>query len=89
MELTSNEIAVMRSLANNFYGERGDGVWANAINDSVTPSGITGKALAGVVSSLCKKGLIVSDEYEKNEQVIWMRDIGRGYIEEHKLFEEA
>ena len=87
MELTTNEIAVMRSLANNHYGDQGDGVWAWAINDSQTPSGITGKSLSGVVGSLCKKGLIASEEYEKNEDVIWMKDAGRTYITENKLVE--
>lgn len=79
-DLTQNEVAVLKSLANNHYGDDGDGVWAWAVNDSRTPSGITGKALSGVVGSLCKKGLISSEEYEKNEDVIWMKEAGKQAI---------
>lgn len=78
--LTENEKAVMKSLANNHYGEAGDGVWSWAVNDSQTPSGISGASLSGVIGSLCKKGLIRSEEYEKNEDVIWMNDLGARYI---------
>ena len=80
--LTNSEIAVLKSLANNYYGEQGDGVWSFAINESSTPSGLEGKALAGVVGSLCKKGMIVSEEYEKNEWVIYMRPPGAVAITE-------
>lgn len=87
MILTENEHAVMRSLANNHYGDRGDGVWSNSINDSSTPSGLSGKTLSGVIGSLCKKGLISSQEYERNEDVIWMKASGEEYIIEHNLVE--
>jgi len=80
LTLTENEKAVMKSLANNHYGTDGDGVWSWAVNDSDTPSGITGPSLSGVIGSLCKKGLIRSEEYEKNEDVIWMNDSGKEYI---------
>jgi len=86
--LTENEIKVLRALANNAYGDNGDGVWADCINDSHTPSGITGNALSGVVGSLCKKGLIASKEYEANSQVIWMRDAGREAIAQLGLAED-
>lgn len=78
--LTPNEVAVLKSLANNTYGYGGDGVWSFAINDSDTPSGLTGKVLSGTVASLCKKGLIRSEEYEKNEDVIWMNESGKQAI---------
>lgn len=65
IHVTHNEMAVLRSVLNNFYldsteGEAviNNGVWSNCINDSDTPSGIEGKALSGVVSSLVKKGLL-------------------------------
>lgn len=77
MELTENEIKVMRSLANNAYGDNGDGVWSWAVNESMEPSGIEGHALAGVVGSLVKKGLYRSEEYEKGEWVLWLTDKGR------------
>ena len=86
-DLTANEIAVLKALANNCYGDKGDGVWSWAVNDSTTPSGIEGKSLSGVIGSLCKKGYIVSEEYERNEDVIWMREPGRAYIEANGLFE--
>lgn len=90
INLTANEIAVMCALANNYYGDNGDsdngdGVWSWAINDSYTPSDVTGKSLSGTVSSLIKKGLISSQEFEKNEDVIWMNDSGKAYIIENDL----
>lgn len=83
--LTDNEKAVMKSLANNHYGEQGDGVWSNAVNDSQTPSGITGASLSGVIGSLCKKGLITSEEYDKNEDVLWMTNLGKQYVADEGL----
>jgi DNA-binding MarR family transcriptional regulator len=85
INLTDNEIAVLRSLANNHYGDEGDGVWSFAINDSDTPSGITGPSLSGVIGSLCKKGLIRSEEYDRNEDVIWMNAAGKAEIAERGL----
>lgn len=84
--LTDNEKAVMKALANNHYGDKGDGVWSSAVNDSNQPSGIEGKALSGVVGSLCKKGYISSEEYERKEWVIYMNPLGAAYIEANKLF---
>lgn len=55
--LTENEFAVLQSLAFNNYGDWGSDVWSWAVNDSQKPSGLTGKTLSGVVSSLCTKGL--------------------------------
>lgn len=65
IELTDSEQKVLKSLANNNYGDQGDGVWSWAVNESLTPSGITGNALAGVVGSLVKKGLYRSEEYDR------------------------
>jgi hypothetical protein len=87
--LTQNEIAVLRSLANNDYGTEGDGVWSWAVNHSLTPSGIEGKALSGVVSSLCAKGVISSQEYERNENVIYMNPVGKELIQSLGLVEMA
>lgn len=87
IQLTDNEKAVMRALANNHYGTDGDGVWSWAVNESATPSGIEGKALSGVVGSLVKKGLISSEEYERNEWVIWMKPAGAEYIKANNLVE--
>ena len=85
--LTDNEKSVMKSLANNNYGDCGDGVWSNAVNDSLTPSGITGASLSGVIGSLCKKGFITSSKYEKNEDVIWMTETGKAYVTDQRLVE--
>jgi hypothetical protein len=83
--LTENEHAVLKALYNNAYGEKGDGVWAWAVNDSHEPSGITGKSLSGVVGSLCKKGLYRSEEYDKNEWVLYTTELGNSVMKE--LFE--
>ena len=85
--ITENEQKVLRSLANNHYGEKGHGVWSWAVNDSDTPSNIEGKALSGVIGSLCKKGFIVSEEYDVNEGVIWMLPKGAAYIKKHEFYE--
>jgi hypothetical protein len=87
INLTVNEVAVLKSLANNCYGDNGDGVWSWAVNDSMTPSDLQGKTLSGVIGSLCKKGLIRSEEYEKNEDVIWMNQLGKDEILERNLIE--
>jgi hypothetical protein len=76
IELTDNEQKVLKSLANNNYGDYGDGVWSWAVNDSQCPSGIEGNALSGVVGSLVKKGLFRSEEYERNEWVLWRTEAG-------------
>jgi hypothetical protein len=71
MTVTTNEAKVLKSiLTNDFTMSNGripekfegtDWIWSDCINDSRYPSGINGKALSGVVSSLCQKNLIQSD----------------------------
>lgn len=56
-EITRNEHKVLRAILTNDF--QAGGTWANCINDASEPSGIEGKALAGVVSSLAKKGLLI------------------------------
>ena len=62
---TENEAKVLRSIATNSYCDanyrsprtyQAPDVWMDCINDSGLPSGIEGKALSGVCSSLSKKG---------------------------------
>lgn len=60
MTLTDKEARVLKALAYNYFGE-GSGTWCWAVNDSNAPSGVTGKALAAVVGSLEKKGLVRTD----------------------------
>ena len=79
--LTENEAAVMLSLKHNHYGDEGDGVWSWAINESQKPSGITGKTLSGVVGSLAKKGMLVSEEYDRGQDVIWLKPAGKEYMQ--------
>ena len=58
--LTTNETAVLLAIAFNDFGDGpGTEIWADCINESSKPSGITGKALSGVVSSLANKGFIL------------------------------
>lgn len=57
--LTANETAVLNSIAHNFYGYGpGSDIWADSINDSEKPSGLSGNVLSGTVSSLAQKGFI-------------------------------
>ena len=59
MTLTANETAVILAIAFNYFSnEPGAEVWVDCINESSKPSGVTGKALSGVIASLVKKGLV-------------------------------
>ena len=71
MNLTNKEFAVLRAIATNCFNHMNYGiptcyeeanaeVWTNCINDAKYPSGLEGKALSGVCSSLVRKGLIQS-----------------------------
>lgn len=72
MHITSNEMKVLRTVCRNDftgangalpknYSEASDWIWSDCINESRFPSGIEGRALSGVVSSLCQKGLLQID----------------------------
>jgi hypothetical protein len=75
--LTANETAVLKSLAFNNYGDGGSDVWSWAINDSSEPSGIEGKALSGVVASICKKGIYkTADAGGKDGAYIYRTELG-------------
>lgn len=81
---TANEMAVLQALAfNNFSVGMCDdfqgATWSDCINDSEKPSGIQGRSLSGVVSSLCQKGYITSAEYDTNEWTISWTDMGREF----------
>lgn len=72
--LTDSETKVLKALRDNHYGE-GECTWAFDVNHSESPSGITGKALAAVIGSLQKKGLI-SCEGEGRDAAIWTKPAG-------------
>lgn len=86
--ITSNEAAVLRAIATNCYNVMNYGVptcyedanqeiWTDLINDAECPSGIEGKALSGVCSSLVKKGLMKSfTGFEKGEATVMMTEEG-------------
>lgn len=63
-KVTQNEYKVLRAiLRNNFHNMSGawtigSEIWSDCINDSQEPSGIEGKTLSAVVSSLSQKGLV-------------------------------
>ena len=75
--LTDNETKVLRSVFANDYGEEGDMVWSWAHNDSREPHNLPAASAAGVIGSLVKKGLMFSQEYEPNEDIIGLTDEGR------------
>lgn len=70
-EPTDKEYRVLRAiLLNDFTNVNGampenyadaTEIWANSINDSAEPSGITGRSLSGVCSTLAQKGLIYAN----------------------------
>lgn len=76
MHITESERKVLRSIYTNDFGTNGDCVWADSINDSAEPSGIEGRSLSGVVSSLMQKGLLHSGGYGR-DATIGLTDAGR------------
>jgi hypothetical protein len=71
MNITVNEIEVLRAIATNCFNHMNYGVpttyeeanaeiWKDCINDAKYSSSVTSRALSGVCSSLVKKGLIIS-----------------------------
>lgn len=86
--ITSNEAAVLQAIATNCYNvlnygvptcfeEANQEIWTNLINDAKYPSGIEGKALSGVCSSLVKKGLIHSfTGFEKGDATVALTEEG-------------
>lgn len=61
MNVTTNEMKVLRALITNFYSSsEGEPTWSDVINDASEPSGLKGKALAGVCGSLAAKGLVTT-----------------------------
>lgn len=75
--LTENEFAVLQSLAFNHYGDGGSDVWSWAVNHSEKPSGLKGKSLSGVVSSICAKGLYkTADAGGKDGEYLYRTDLG-------------
>lgn len=73
-QLTPNEKAVLIALVYNHYSTSDDEngmTWANCINDSDKPSGIKGKTLSGVVSSLAKKGWLSCGGSGNDATIAW------------------
>jgi hypothetical protein len=68
MNVTTNEMSVLRALMTNFfitngaeptsYEQASAETWSDSINDASEPSSLEGKALAGVCGSLAAKGLV-------------------------------
>lgn len=79
MNITENERKVLVSLFENHYGTGGEGTWAWAVNESSKPSGIVGKELSGVVSSLQKKKLI-SCQDSGRDAAIYMTAEGKALV---------
>lgn len=78
MNITANERLVLRALRTNDFGNgtQGDWLWSDCINDAREPSGITGSALGGVVSSLCEKGLAETDGNKGRDACIRLTEAG-------------
>lgn len=62
INVTENEKLVLVSVLNCHYGEEGDCIWAWAHNDSRKPHNLPKTTVSGVIGSLCKKGLMTSDD---------------------------
>jgi hypothetical protein len=86
IKATELEAKVIRSIATNSYNECNYGspksyaeaanpVWRNSINDAGMPSGVEGKMLSGVCSSLAKKGFAGFSE-EGRDSTAWISEAG-------------
>ena len=79
-QITDKEKAVLNSIPNSEYidFEKDDRrvinfpTWTFTCEDS----GIKGKALSGVISSLVKKGLVGVESSSKGEETIWLTEKG-------------
>ena len=81
MTTTVKEQAVLVAIYWNFYGNCGisertgreqrldSPVWSDCINHSSKPSGVEGRSLPGVVSSLAKKGLVTCDKDSEGDLI--------------------
>lgn len=86
MNITDNEAKVLKAvLTNDFTMSNGrvpdkfegsDWIWSDCINDTRFPSGIEGKALSGVVSSLCQKGLLQTDGNSGRDACVSLTEAG-------------
>lgn len=76
MNTTELENKVLVSMLHNHYGDEGSAVWAWAHNDSTKPHGLPKATVSGVISSLCKKGLMWSNE-DGRDSTIGLTDEGR------------
>jgi hypothetical protein len=90
--ITPYEAAVLRAIATNCFNVMNYGVptcyedanaeiWTDSINDAKYPSGLEGKALSGVCSSLAKKGLV---EKSFSETIVLTEEGFNAYVAFYK-----
>lgn len=67
VSLTANELAVLNAIDESEYGDTlRDPVWTFTIEDN---SALSGRVISGVVSSLHKKGLVISSGSGRDQQI--------------------
>ena len=85
--ITENEAKVLRAIATNCFNvlnygipstfeEAGNDVWSDCIDDAKIPSGLAPRSLAGVCGSLARKNLVVSSDWDDNDNCIRMTEAG-------------
>lgn len=85
MQFTDMEKIFLAALVRSEYGTDGDGTW----EWSIAPKEIPKTSRPGVIGSLVKKGIISSEEYDKGEFVIYIRntEVQAEYVAARKLAE--
>lgn len=75
MKLTELEKDVIIAITENEYSDvPGDPVWSWSVADNTKIANIN--QVSGVISSLVKKGLVVSSEYDKKDSTVELTDAG-------------
>lgn len=83
MNLTENEEKMLMSVYQCDFGNNGDCIWAWAHNDSRKPHNLPKTSASGVIGSLVKKGLMVSDDQGGRDDTIGLTE--QGQAEAYKL----
>ncbi|MCK5387076.1 MAG: hypothetical protein KAJ39_07810 [Gammaproteobacteria bacterium] len=80
MEITKLEMDVIKNgFGKNDFGEDGEPIWSNSIIDYCEV--VTKEQISGVIGSLVKKGLAVSDG-ETKDATTWLTDAGKKILSE-------
>ncbi len=83
VNITENEKDVIKNgFGNNEFNNEGEPVWSYSIQPNCKI--VSKKQINGVISSLVKKGLVVTQEYEDNQKVAGLTIIGKELLKSYR-----